>query len=623
MGAIGSLAYLLRPHQSSEATPSEFYNLCITPVCIGCSLTVWIRTRIQFVSTPALHAIPVHTPKRPRRYDMTSVLPPVLVVGAGPAGLVCALSLIKHGVPVRIIEKAKNYHIGTRGAGIMPRSLELLKMLGLMDQVNRHRGMSAPPMTFYKLPGGRDVLSTVPSMMEKVDPSPAMPFNVLYFVSQTKLEAILREELQKYGCTVELNKELIGLIQDERGVTAEIRGDADGDHQFVRSSYLIGADGGKGVTRKLLDLSLLGHTVEADGMVVGNVVVENLTTEAWHIWKNPNSLFISLRPYEAATKKFMLAITGKHEDLESYCTPDGVKKLLVTHADRDDIDFGEFEWLSYFQPNMRVVNTFMKGRVFLVGDAAHVHSPHGGQGLNTSIQDSFNLAWKMALVYKKLSPDSLLDTYNGERLPVIAEMLKQVVGLYEKHQNMKSPPSGASRGKELLMLDINYRWSLILVEQRLPLRAGVDAQIDDLKAHSYTGWNDSLCAGDRAPDAPGLQVVGDDSARTLFDLLDPTKHTMLLFSADVHRVKATEMLDIILSSIAKDVFQTFILSPTAPSTTVIGDKSIVDKQGHIYDSYRVQADGFLAVIVRPDGIIGAVLENKEGLSSYLQLLFNF
>lgn len=200
-------------------------------------------------------------------------------------------------------------------------------------------------------------------------------------------------------------------------------------------------------------------------------------------------------------------------------------------------------------------------------------------------------------------------------------MLKQVIGLYEKHQDTKTPPSGAFRGKELLMLGINYRWSTILVEQRLPLRDGTAAPIDDLKAHSYTGWDVSLCAGDRSPDAPGLQVAGDDNPRTLFDLLDPAKHTMLLFSSEVHKSKVAHMLEIIRSSVAKDVFQTFTVSSSVPATSTAADRTIVDEQGHAYASYRVQADGFLAVVIRPDGIMGATLENEEGLRSYLQMVF--
>jgi len=202
---------------------------------------------------------------------------------------------------------------------------------------------------------------------------------------------------------------------------------------------------------------------------------------------------------------------------------------IVKEALNAPVEILELVWISEFRPNIRMVDKFGKGRVFVAGDAAHVHSPTGGQGLSSGVQDAFNLAWKITLVSKGITPSSLLDTYTTERLPVIANMLNITTGILDKTfgPNRQSIESAMERGRLLYMLGVNYRTSPIAVDE-FAAAAGI------APVPPYTlDKSDELVAGDRAPDAPGL-VEGIESATvTLFgDVFGPTHHTVLVFAPD-------------------------------------------------------------------------------------------
>ncbi|KAF8835279.1 hypothetical protein BDN67DRAFT_1015679 [Paxillus ammoniavirescens] len=546
---------------------------------------------------------------------MSSSLP-VLVVGAGPAGLICALALRKSAIPVRIIEQSSKYHVGTRGAGIMPRSLELLQALGVLPELQRLRGLEAPSMQFYRLPGGTEVLSTAPGLMEKMDPVASKPFNTMWFISQAVLEEVLRDELRKYDCEVELGTSLLGFQQDPDGVTANLSISGNDNQESFRASFLVGADGAKGATRKLLKCSFLGETKDDNGILVGNVVIENLSTEVWHLWK-PSPYLFSLRPYDRERKKFVITVTGLSDEVGKGADAEKFKLLFREFTERGDIIFGEFEWLSYFKPNMRVVDKMSEGRVFLAGDSAHVHSPHGGQGLNTGIQDSFNLSWKLALVHKNRSPISLLASYNEERLPVVAEMLKQVTGLYNKSDGDASAQRAApARGKHLFMLGINYRWSPIVVDKR----SATQIPVEILKDRAYLGWDDELKAGDRAPECPGL-MLGEERT-SLFHLLTPTKHTVLVFvGGDLNDGLTQRILGVLRSDFTEDTTDVFLVGSKTVSPSSAPFPSLLDENGHARTAYQATNGRPLVVVIRPDGIIGAMGETDAVLKGYSTLVF--
>ncbi|KAF5373400.1 hypothetical protein D9757_009760 [Collybiopsis confluens] len=559
---------------------------------------------------------------------------PVLVVGGGPSGLTMALCLAKHGVPVRIVDASNEYHKGSRGAGLMvsleyfwvnnrqshlsilePRTLEVFGLLGIQHQVHENRGAKRGSTHFYKYPKTDEVASIDANpLMPSLSPTPDRPFRSMWSVPQFRLEAVLRAELHKYGVHVELNRKLVDFQQTESKVVAQILHSENGE-TFVedfQASYLVGADGAKGVVRKLLKLDFLGKTIDADGMLVADLCA--------HVWKLPNGLFFSVRPQERETNTFAMAILGPGSILQGQDSPANIRALFLTHVMREDIVLQDFHWYSFFKPNMRMVNKFSEGRGFVVGDAAHIHSPHGGQGLNTSVQDSFNLGWKMALAWHGLASGSLLDTYNEERQPVVAEMLRKVIGLYKEFtENAQKALSAAAHPIDLFQLDINYRWSSIIVEDLNPQITPVN----ELKAHAYSGWKSSLCAGDRAPDACELVVLpaAATSSSTLFNgVFSSTKHTILIFG----NIVPFSSLDTYIADLPSDTVHTFAISRANNVTEIPNMTLVYDQGGHAFSAYGIDLNlnTSVAVVVRPDGYIGCITQSGLGIKKYLSLIFS-
>ncbi|KAK7060705.1 hypothetical protein VNI00_000435 [Paramarasmius palmivorus] len=281
---------------------------------------------------------------------------------------------------------------------------------------------------------------------------------------------------------------------------------------------------------------------------------------------------------------------------------------------RRDVEFGDVIWMGVWRANIRMADKFGEGRVFIVGDAAHVHPPTGAQGMNSSVQDSINLSWKLTLVLRHLSPASLLTSYTTERLPVIASMLGKTTDLlnatYTKTEN-----AGLGRGFELRQFGVNYRGSPIIMSGG---EEGEEGGVDPYRS----GLDGVLTAGDRAPDAPGLQPIAGGEETSLFGVFKPTHHTILVFAPS-----PGVSLDL---SLPKDVVKTLVIYPRDVERE--GDaEGVVDTAGYAYKHYGFGIDGEKGqgqekggvVIVRPDGYVGAILrgEVEEGVKRYFGKVF--
>ncbi|KAF9017773.1 hypothetical protein BDZ89DRAFT_960743, partial [Hymenopellis radicata] len=530
-------------------------------------------------------------------------------VGAGPAGLVSALSLVKNGIQIRIVDKAEQYHVGSRGFGVQPRTFELFQTLGVLEDIQKY-STPIPTMRAYKLPGGTVPVKTW-DLYEKGEVWPDRPFANGACLSQRDLEDVLRAHLAKYGVAVECGKGLVAVTQDVESVAATLATFKDGepldDTETVVARYLIGADGGRGASRKLLGLTFQGETRDADGMVWGDVEINGLMSDFWHIWGKPGHFTIMARPLSPSSNKFGLGITGQNFDPTDLADPVKVVEFFQRETGREDLQFGEFTWLSYFKPNMRMVNKFQQGRVFVVGDAAHVHSPTGGQGMNCSVQDASNLTWKLSLVLKNLAPASLLGTYNEERLPVITQMLHATSKLYT---HAKKSGWFRWRNSALEMYGINYRYSDIVLDER----SALSEDKEDMLAHAYAGYEGrgTLCAGDRAPEASGL-VRGDGEETSLLRLFCPAMHTVVVFG-DMGVVNGVSV-----KNLPGDCVQVYGIVKKGTGKDE-GDV-FVDRDGHAYGAYMVGEGDGIMVVVRPDGFIGAVVKDWEGVETYFGKIF--
>jgi 2-polyprenyl-6-methoxyphenol hydroxylase-like FAD-dependent oxidoreductase len=417
----------------------------------------------------------------------------VLVVGAGPTGLTLAVDLARRGVGCRIIDKAREFPAGSRGRGMQPRTQEVMDDLGLIEAVHAN-GSEYPPLRAYQ---GRQVVWEG-AMAEYTEPSVDVPYPNGWMIPQWKTTELLRAKLAESGVRVELGTELTGIEQDEDGVTVTLN-----DSEQVRVAYVVGADGGRGPTRQLLGVPFEGATNEDIRMLVADVEVDGLDRDHWHMWRpagNPEAL-VALCPM-GGTDYFQLTIPNPPAGMS---TLDQIAPYFAEQSGRPDLRLHDLTWVTEWRPNTRMAARFRVGRVFLAGDAAHVHPPTGGQGMNTGVQDAYNLGWKLAAVLAG-AQDRLLDTYEQERLPVAAHVLGLSDRLLGTAVNNAGDPASIKRGKEERQLGISYRQGPLAVDDR-----------------SQPG---AVVAGDRAPNAP----VGD--GRTMFDVFRGPRFTLLGFGTD-------------------------------------------------------------------------------------------
>ncbi|KAF8185933.1 FAD binding domain-containing protein [Mycena galopus ATCC 62051] len=516
-----------------------------------------------------------------------------LYAGAGPAGLILALILLQNGVSVRIIDKELKHRIGSKGATVQPRTLELYDILGVLPNIMK-AGEPIPPMAKYER--GQIKPSEIVKIAENVEPTPDTPHPNPHNIPQDVHEEILRDYLQRLSCSVELGSQLVRFEQFPDSVVAHIvKSDANGTQVEESTSFnwLIGTDGAHSIVRKQLGLSFLGETRDAEHIALGDIVVEGVDPKLWHMWEQPQK-FLALRSGGSTGKVFMFAYTDRSKDLtDQTMTREEFIEEFYALTDRRDIKFGPATWLSNYRPNLRLVDKMGVGRVFIAGDAAHCHSPTGGQGLNSSAQDVANLGWKLALVEKGLASPALLDTYSEERVPVIAQMLKITTELYHKTFDHvgdgKNGPEAWARGGDLDMLGVNYAGSSIVQEGKAPV-AG---------ANAYSKGEGGLSKQRIAPPTRPASA---------------TVHTVLLFGGD-ETARAE-----VLHRLPKDAIRAVRLLPEFQTTDDAATSALVleDRLGHAYAGYGVHVDKLTVVVVRPDGVVGAVMSSAECMERYFQ-----
>ncbi|MFI0739692.1 FAD-dependent monooxygenase [Streptomyces sp. NPDC021100] len=482
--------------------------------------------------------------------------PEVLIVGAGPSGLVLGCVLAEQGVPFRLIDAAEEGFAGSRGKGIQPRTLELFGTLGIVDRFLADGG-PAPMMSSWR--DGEMVAEW--DMFTRSEPTPGAPYGQPLLLPQWRTQEILRERLGELGGTVEFGTRLTGLAQDAAGVTAYLE-TTGGATSTVRASWLVGADGGRSTVRHLLGTPFTGETVDPTPMLVADVHVEGLPRTHWHTWQDHPAGMLVLCPLHA-TDAFQLI--AAFQDGEPDPAPEAVRALV---AERTGLTAREVDWASVFRARAAMAERFRDGRVFLAGDSAHVHSPAGAQGLNTSVQDAYNLGWKLGHVVRHGAPDALLDSYEAERLPVAAGVLGLSTRIHRSNGREGLKLSG-QRGKEAHQLDLHYRESPLSREARA-LPAG-----------------DAPRAGDRAPDAPCATESG--APVRLFDLFGTGHYTLLA-----------------VGRAAEDVLPADVAGP------LVRIARLTDVDGHLARAY-----GPGLFLIRPDGYIGLAAEDAAEVRTYL------
>jgi 2-polyprenyl-6-methoxyphenol hydroxylase-like FAD-dependent oxidoreductase len=407
----------------------------------------------------------------------------VLIAGAGPTGLTLAIDLARRGVGVRLIEKASEYFDGSRGDGLQPRTLEVFDDLGVIDEV-LDQGIAMPAIRVTI--GGQFVGER--RMAEPVDPTPDIPYPNGRMLGQSRTEAILRKRLADFGVEVELSTELVGFRQTDDQVIAELS-----TGETVIADYLVGADGGRSFVRKTLGIAFEGTTDESIRMLLGDVSADGLDHAYGHWFGKAGQPMegIFLTPLSGGDQ-FQFGTPPDDDQLDP--TLETLQELVDRYAGPGVAKLHNLTWSTIWRPNVRLAERFRVGRVFIAGDAAHVHPPTGGQGLNTGVQDAYNLGWKLAD-----GREEVLATYETERRTNAARVLGISSELMQKHRD--GDESAMERGENTRQLDVSYR-------------DPADTAV--------------LASGDRAPDSPLIDASGNKLR--LFDLFRGPHETLLRFA---------------------------------------------------------------------------------------------
>jgi 2-polyprenyl-6-methoxyphenol hydroxylase-like FAD-dependent oxidoreductase len=478
----------------------------------------------------------------------------VVVVGAGPTGLMLAGELALAGVNVQVVERQAVPSGQSRGGWINPRTAELLAMRGLLDAVAQHAIPS-------ELAGGHFAGLPVP-----LD---ARPWRTRYpdgaLCPQDRLEEILEAQLRGLGVAVHRSTELTGLTSDGRSVQATVSG--PGGARVLRGRYLVACDGGHSTVRKLTGVSFPGRAgtlaaVSADiELAAASTTVPRSVSHISTLTRTGGGYWMLMHPLEKGQYRVVFGgLEQKTLSRQAPVTAEEVARAL-TAVHGPETELGKLRWGTRFSDASRQVTHYRCGRILFAGDAAHIHSPIGGQGVNLGVQDAMNLGWKLAAHVQQRASTGLLDSYHTERHPVAARVLATT----RAQGVLMSPPSEAD--------DVRALREIVIDLARLPdanrylsgLMSGLDVRYD-------LGDSDPL-VGTKMVD---LSLETADGPTTVSTLLRSGRG-LLLELADAPRC-STVILDNVDRFVAR-----VIDSPvgTALDTSPGVDRVLVRPDGHV------------------------------------------
>ncbi|HTR62471.1 MAG TPA: FAD-dependent monooxygenase [Candidatus Binataceae bacterium] len=534
----------------------------------------------------------------------------VLVVGAGPTGLMMASELARQGIACRIIEKAPEISPLSKALAIHARTLEIFENIGIADGFVT-RGVKAHGGSIYS--GGKRIVHFLFNNLDSRFPYALM-------LPQNETEALLGAHLETFGLKVERSKELIGITQDADGITASLRR-SDGSEEKCRASYLVGCDGAHSTVRHALNLAFEGEEY-TEVFALADIMIDSSMPDDEIVGFASEKGLVFFFPISNGRYRMMADVPPP--------APPGEPSVQELQAIVDTqcnlpARLHDPKWTAYFKIHHRQVASYRVGRAFLAGDAAHIHSPAGGQGMNTGLQDAYNLAWKLAAFIKGVVTPAVLDSYAPERHEVGKQVLK-MTDTMTRVMELRNPVVTGIRdrlvsrlastaifqnaaGRQMSELDVNFRDSPIVGEYH----EGI------LSAFAAFG---GPRAGDRAPDADGLKVAG--ASRRLFDLLKGDKHKLLLLAAGEDAAELAQ-----LGTIARQVeaqygkcIATFLVT-NKPAVPIPGwqGATILDSAGALHRAYHAATAG--VYLVRPDGYVAyrSFPPNVGHLAEFLSRIF--
>ncbi|MFG3281295.1 FAD-dependent monooxygenase [Streptomyces sp. NPDC048111] len=559
----------------------------------------------------------------------------VLVVGAGPVGLSAAAELARHGVRVRLVDRLSARLPYAKAVGIQPRTLEIWDRMGLARSVIEAATPIRGQLTYVNGDERPRIVLDVP---------PEVPYGFAA-LPQYETERLLEQYLAGLGTRIERETELLSFRQDADGVTAELHSASGGDEE-IRVGHVVGCDGAHSTVRKGLGLSFEGGAFPL-GYMLADVETDwdlppGFSVRSSHLAADGSVDDVLVCVPLPGSHRYRLSMPVPTRAAPADATAPSVPADGVSHGitggegpSLSDIQavvdrlapapavVSHLRWSSTFRISHRIVDRYGEGRVFVAGDAAHIHPPTGAQGMNTGIQDACNLAWKIALVVRGSAGPALLDTYDAERRPVGEEVVGRTVR-HAQHGVGSDPDSPRTQILREAQLLVGYR--------------------DGPLAGPAHGPRDAPQPGDRAPDCAGLTSPLAAYPFRLLDILRGTPgHVALLYLPDPGDPAVDQAVSALASAdgLAPTPLRAADFEGTGPRTLAVvaprgaaladGAGTAVpaalpvpgylDAAGEFARLYR--PEGPTCFIVRPDGQLGArfgLADTPQGLTRYLAAL---
>lgn len=555
---------------------------------------------------------------------------PVLIVGAGPTGLAAAMSLARAHIPVRLIDKAPQPALHSRAIGIQARTLELFEQHRLIEPF-LDLGHRAHTANLYSN-GQR---------LARLDFDPLQTrYPYVLFLDQSVTERLLTEHLVTLGVTVERGVELTAFSHGATQLSATLQ-HADGHVEAIQAAYLIAADGAHSTIRHQLAMSFAGKTFEQIFLLADLQAETPWSDDEFHIFASGEGLaalfpmggqryrLIADHPVRPAAsvaggEPAASAISSGEPAPSDEAVPAPTLDECCALAARrihHPVKFAELTWSAHFRLNSRMVEQLRAQRVFLAGDAAHVHSPAGAQGMNTGIQEAFNLGWKLARVLNGKAPDRLLDSYHLERHPIEREVLRQTsfvtqlaeadhgpLKLLREHVMPALAALGPLRDAARLTvseLAIQYRRSPLTLERVLDGGPRAGERAPDALVHVVDG------PLGRAPGIGCIFDLHDPAFFSLFLLVEPQPNEAPLDPAASRKATRDADLDRLSDALGR-LLHGAVRVWRVSDTVGEGAPSLSESYGRTRPAfYLIRPDGYISVRGRPASDLNALLRHCE------------